>query len=65
MTGKERLSVNKIVIRTIAAVIAVLLCLPVFTGCSRMNDAEKKVSNELRALQSSDYLGDEVFLPFI
>ena len=40
--------------------IAVLLCLPVFTGCSRMNDAEKKVSNELKALQSSDYSGDEV-----
>ena len=60
MTGKERLSVNKIVIRTIAAVIAALLCLPVLTGCSPMNDAEKKVSNELKALQTSDYTGAEV-----
>ena len=60
MTGKERLSVNKIVIRTIAAVIAVLLCLPVLTGCSPMNDAEKKVSNELKTLQTSDYTGAEV-----
>ena len=60
MTGKERLSVNKIVIRTIAAVIAALLCLPVLTGCSPMNDAEKKVSNELKTLQTSDYTGAEV-----
>ena len=60
MSDRKRLSVNTIIIRTIAAMIAVLLCLPVFTGCSRMNDAEKKVSNELRTLQSSDYLGDEV-----
>ena len=60
MSDRKGLSVNTIIIRTIAAMIAVLLCLPVFTGCSRMNDAEKKVSNELRALQSSDYLGDEM-----
>ena len=60
MSDRKGLSVNTIIIRTIAAMIAVLLCLPVFTGCSRMNGAEKKVSNELKALQSSDYSGDEV-----
>jgi hypothetical protein len=60
MTDGKGLSVNTIIMRAIAALLAALLCLPVFTGCSRMNDAEKKVSNELGALQSSDYLGDEV-----
>ena len=60
MTGKEKLSVNTTMIRSIAAVLAVVLCLLVFAGCSPMNDAEKKVSKELKALQASDYLGDEV-----
>ena len=60
MTGKKKLSVNIIAIKATAVLIAVLLCLPVFTGCSQMNGAEKKVSNELKALQSSDYSGDEV-----
>ncbi len=60
MTDKERLLVNKNVIRTIAAGLAFLLCLLMFTGCSSMNDAEKKVSKELKALQESDALGSEV-----
>ncbi|MBQ6150603.1 MAG: hypothetical protein IJJ03_03005 [Mogibacterium sp.] len=47
-------------IRSIAAVLAAVLCLLAFAGCSPMNDAEKKVSKELKALQASDYLGDEV-----
>lgn len=60
MTGREKLSVNKITLRYIAAGLAVILCLLTFAGCSSMNDAEKKVSKELKALQSSEYLGDEV-----
>ena len=60
MTGKERLLVNKNILRVIAAGLAFLLCLLMFTGCSAMNDAEKKVSKELRALQESDALGSEV-----
>ena len=60
MTSREKLSVNMIAIKTIAVIIAALLCLPVLPGCSPMNDAEKKVSNELEALQSSDYVGAEV-----
>lgn len=60
MTGKERLLVNKNILRVIAAGIAFLLCLLMFTGCSSMNDAEKKVSKELKALQESDALGSEV-----
>ena len=49
-----------IVIRAIAMVIALMLCLPVLSACSPMNDAEKNVSNELKTLQSSDYVGAEV-----
>ena len=49
-----------IVIRAIAMVIALLLCLPVLSACSPMNDAEKNVSDELKTLQSSDYVGAEV-----
>ena len=60
MTGREKLSVNMIVIRAIAMVIALMLCLPVLSACSPMNDAEKNVSNELKTLQSSDYVGAEV-----
>ena len=60
MTGKERLLVNKNILRVIAAGLAFLLCLLMFTGCSSMNDAEKKVSKELKALQESDALGSEV-----
>ena len=47
-------------LRAIAAAIAVMLCLLMLSGCSPMNDAEKKVSKELKALQSSDYVGAEV-----
>ena len=37
-----------------------LLCLLMLTGCRSMNGAEKKVSKELEALQTSDSLGSEV-----
>ncbi|MBQ6440572.1 MAG: hypothetical protein IJJ06_10750 [Mogibacterium sp.] len=60
MTGKERLSVNKNILRAAAAGLAFLLCLLMFAGCSSMNDAEKKVSKELKALQETDALGSEV-----
>ena len=52
--------VNTHIIKTIAAGLAVLLCLLMLAGCSSMNDAEKKVSKELKALQESDSLGSEV-----
>ena len=60
MTGREKLSVNINKMKAIAAGIAVLLCLIMLAGCSSMNDAEKKVSKELKALQESDALGSEV-----
>ena len=60
MTGIKKLLVNKNKIRILAAGLAFLLCLLMFTGCSSMNDAEKKVSKELRALQESDTVGSEV-----
>jgi hypothetical protein len=60
MTGRESLSVNMQIIRKIAAGLAVLLCLLMLVGCSSMSDAEKKVSNELKTLQTSDYTGAEV-----
>lgn len=44
----------------IAAGLAVLLCLLMLGGCSRLSGAEKKVSNELKALQSSETVGSEV-----
>ena len=60
MKSREKLLVNIHIIKTIAAGLAVLLCLLMLAGCSSMNDAEKKVSKELKALQESDALGSEV-----
>ena len=60
MRSREKLLVNTHIIKTIAAGLAVLLCLLMLAGCSSMNDAEKKVSKELKALQESDTLGSEV-----
>ena len=60
MTGKEMLSVNKNILRVFAAGLAVLLCLLMLAGCNSMNEAEKKVSKELKALQASDSVGSEV-----
>ena len=60
MTGGEKLSVNKHTIKAIAAGLAVLLCLLMLAGCASMNEAEKKVSKELKALQESDSTGSEV-----
>ena len=60
MTHRKRLSVNINIFKVLAAVSALLLCLVLLAGCSSMNDAEKKVSKELNALQESDALGSEV-----
>ena len=60
MKSREKLLVNTHIVKTIAAGLAVLLCLLMLAGCSSMNDAEKKVSKELKALQESDALGSEV-----
>ena len=60
MIDRERLSVNNIAVKVIAAVFAVLLCLQLLAGCKPMNEAEKKVSKELKALQTSDTVGSEV-----
>ena len=60
MISREKLLVNTHIVRTIAAGLAVLLCLLMLAGCSSMNDAEKKVSKELKALQESDTIGSEV-----
>ena len=60
MTGGEKLSVNKHTIKAIAAGLAVLLCLLMLAGCASMNEAEKKVYKELKALQESDSTGSEV-----
>ena len=60
MTGGKKLSVNTNIFKTIAAGLAVLLCFLMLAGCNSMNDAEKKVSKELKALQSSDSVGSEV-----
>lgn len=60
MTDRERLSVNKRTLKTIAAGLAVLLCLLMLAGCASMNEAEKKVYKELKALQESDSTGSEV-----
>jgi len=60
MTGRKKLSVNTHIFKAIAAGLAVLLCLLMLAGCSSMNEAEKKVSKELKALQESDALGSEV-----
>ena len=60
MTGREKLSVNKHMLKAIAAGFAVLLCLLMLAGCTSMTDAEKKVSKELKALQESDSIGSEV-----
>ena len=59
MTCGEKLSVNKS-IKAIAAGLVFLLCILMLAGCSRMNEAEKKVSKELKALQTSDSAGNEV-----
>ena len=40
--------------------LATLLCLLMLASCTQMNDAEKKASAELKALQSSDSVGSEV-----
>lgn len=60
MTGGKKLSVNINKIRAIAAALSVLLCLVMLAGCNSMNEAEKKVSKELKALQESDTAGSEV-----
>ena len=60
MKSREKLLVNTHIVKTIAAGLAVLLCLLMLAGCSSMDDAEKKVSKELKALQESDSLGSEV-----
>ena len=60
MTDRERLSVNKRTLKAIAAGLAVLLCLLMLAGCASMNEAEKKVYKELKALQESDSTGSEV-----
>ena len=60
MTDKERLSVKNKYLKVISAWLAVLLCLLALTGCSKLSPAEKKVSNELKALQSSETVGSEV-----
>jgi hypothetical protein len=60
MTSGKKLSVNTKKIKAIMAGIAVLLCFLMLAGCSSMNEAEKKVSKELNALQSSGSTGSEV-----
>lgn len=60
MASREKLLVNRNILRAISAGLVFLLCLMMFTGCSPMNDAEKKVSKELKALQESDSVGSEV-----
>ena len=60
MTDRKRLSVNLNIMGYIRAGLAVLLCLLMLASCTQMNDAEKKVSAELKALQSSDSVGSEV-----
>ena len=60
MMSGEKLSVNKRMIKRIAAGLAVLLCLLMLSGCNQLNGAEKKVSKELKALQTSDSVGSEV-----
>ena len=40
--------------------LALLCCLLMMSGCSSMNEAEKKVSAELKAIQSSESVGSEV-----
>ena len=60
MTDRERLSVNKRTLKAIAAGLAVLLCLLMLAGCASMNEAEKKVYKELKALQEADSTGSEV-----
>lgn len=60
MTGGKKLSVNSNIFKAIAAGLAVLLCFLMLTGCSSMNDAEKKVSKELSSLQESENVGSEV-----
>ena len=60
MTGREKLSVNTYMFKAVAAGLAILLCLLMLAACSPMNEAEKKVSKELSALQESDALGSEV-----
>ena len=60
MTGKERLSVNINIFKGNCGGIALSAVFILLAGCSSMNDAEKKVSKELNALQESDALGSEV-----
>ena len=60
MADKENLSVNNKKLRVITILMTALLCLMTFAGCSDMNGAEKKVSYELKALQSSESVGSEV-----
>lgn len=60
MTNEKKLSVNKRIINRLAAGLVFLLCLLMLAGCSQLNGAEKKVSKELSALQTSDYAGSEV-----
>ena len=60
MTGGKKLSVKFNKVRAIAAGLAFFLCLVMLAGCGSMNDAEKKVSKELKALKESDVIGSEV-----
>ena len=62
MTGGKKLSVNFNRIKAIAAGVALLLCLLMLAGCSSMNDAEKKVSKELKALKETDSAGKEIMI---
>lgn len=60
MTNTEKLPVNTRIIRCIATGCMILLCLLLFAGCGQSNEAEKKVSKELSALQTSEATGSEV-----
>ena len=62
MTGGKKLSVNFNRVKAIAAGVALLLCLLMLAGCSSMNDAEKKVSKELKALKETDSAGKEIMI---
>ena len=60
MTGRKKLSVNINIVKAFAYGLSFVLCLIMLAGCTSMNDAEKKVSKELKALQEADVLGNEV-----
>ena len=57
---KDRKTAKPNRMKSIASVLALLLCVFLFAGCAAKTEAEKKVAKELDALKTSESVGSEV-----